>query len=198
MNSTGTVQPDALETDLGEALRDIVLRPRTTLFAAWSWKAAAISAVIRATTFFASNLRAGSHKALRAMLVEAVFAIFAAGLLGAVSQRLRLARPVWATALVVWLGMPLLMLLAQMTVHHAAGTPHLGTGLAVSFCFASISSCFSWYAMRKGAMLGGAESTPLAHDLRKLPGIVLDFILEGPRALLRLLNRKQQTGNSKR
>ena len=197
MNSTETVQPDALDTTLGAALRDIVLRPRTTLFAAWSWKAAAISAVIRATTFFATNLRAGSHKALRAMLVEAVFAIFAAGLLGAVSQRLRLARPVWATALVVWLLMPLLMLLAQMTVHHAAGTPHLGTGLVVSFCFASISSCFSWYAMRRGAMLGGDESTPLAHDLRKMPGIVLDFVLVAPRALARLLSRKQQTGNRK-
>ncbi|WP_223295452.1 hypothetical protein [Granulicella mallensis] len=189
MNSTQAAHSDDLDIALGTALRDIVLRPRTTLFATWSWKAAAISAVIRASTFFASNLKSGHHKALRAMLVEAVFAIFAAGLLGAVSQRLRSAQPVWATALVVWLGMPSLMLLAQLGIHRAAGTPHLGTGLIVSFCFASISSCFSWYAMRRGVMLGGVHGTSLAHDLRTMPRVVLDFVLVGPRALLRVLTR---------
>jgi hypothetical protein len=103
------------------------------------------------------------------MLVEAVFAVFAAGLIGAVSQRLRASRPVWATAAVVCLGLPALMVVAQLGVHRTAHTVHVGAGLLASFCFASVSSAFSWYATRHGALLGGTHSTSLVHDILSLP-----------------------------
>jgi hypothetical protein len=173
------------EEDLHRAVREIVLHPLRTLGAVWSWKAAAISAMLRAATFFVTNLRSGRYDAVRAGLVEAAFAIFAAGTMGAVSQRLRLARPAWATALVVWFAMPLVMLLTQAGVHHLAHTPHMGTGLIASFCFAAIASSFSWYAMRRGALLSGNASTSLTHDARHLPRIVLDYVLAVPRALMR-------------
>jgi hypothetical protein len=172
------------QESLGEATADLFRRPLFNLVRTWSWKAALISAMLRAGTFFVTNLHAGKHKALEAMLVEAVFAIFVAGLMGAVSQRLRAAQPPWATFTFVCLAMPLLLLLTQTAVHHAAGTRYLGTGLIVSFCFASIASAFSWYAMRRGVLLGGADSTSLDHDLRKLPRVILDFILVIPRAIL--------------
>lgn len=170
--------------DLGVQLRAVARHPLRTLVPMWSWKSASLSALLRASTFFATNLRAGRFDAIRAGLVEAVFAIFAAGIMGAMSQRLRLARPAWSTALFVWLAMPAAMLLAQFGVHRLAGTPHLGTGLIASFCFAAIASSFSWYAMRHGALLGGDAETSLTHDLRHLPRIVLGYILAIPRALL--------------
>jgi hypothetical protein len=176
---------------LTASIREMVLHPLRTLIPVWSWKAAAWSALLRATTFFATNLRAGHWHALRAGLVEACFAIFAAGMMGAVSQRLRSAKPVWATALVVWLAMPLIMLLTQLGVHTLAHTQHMGTGLALSFCFAAIASAFSWYAMRRGAMLGGVESTAIAQDLRRLPQIILDFVLVVPKAILRALRKRR-------
>ena len=176
---------DAPSTGLRRALLELILRPRTTLWAAWSWKSATISAALRAATFFFTNLKAGDRKALHAMLVEAVFAIFAAGLMGAVSQRLRNAKPFWATALIVWIGMPAIMTLAQFAVHHAAGTPYLGTGLTASFCFAAVASSFSWYAMSRGALLGGDDSTTLKHDIHALPPIILAYILAPFRLLLR-------------
>jgi len=123
--------------------------------------------------------------AAHAGVVEVVFAIFAAGVMGAVSQQLRKARPVWLTALFVWLGMPMGMLLAQLGVHKMAGTRYMGTGLAVSFCFAAIASSFSWYAMRHGVLLGGEAETSLVHDVRHLPRIVLNYVLAGPRMLWR-------------
>jgi hypothetical protein len=174
-----------LENELSDALRDIVVHPLRTLVPAWSWKAAGLSALLRAATFFATNLKAGHYDAVRAGLVEAVFAVFAAGTMGAVSQKLRLARPVWATGLVVWIAMPLTMLLAQFGVHKLAKTPYLGMGLALSFCLAAIASSFSWYAMRKGALLGGESETSMGHDVRHLPKIVLDYLLAVPRALMR-------------
>ena len=175
----------APEVHIRTALRGILGHPWRTLAPSWSWKAAGLSAMLRAATFFATNLRAGRHKALDAMAVEAVFAIVAAGILGSVAQHLRCARPLWATALVVWLGMPAAMLLAQAGVHHVAGTQYMGTGLVVSFCYAAIASSFSWYAMSRGALLGGSVSTGVLEDLRVLPGIVMDYVLAVPRAVWR-------------
>ncbi len=156
-----------------------------TLVPPWSWKAAACSAVLRAATFFLTNLRSGRWEATKAMLVEALFAIFAGGLIGAVSQQLRRARPLWATAVLVWAGLPGLMIIAQFAVHRIAGTPHLGAGLITSFGLAAVASAFSWYAMRQGAMLGGNDETTVGHDLHVLPGIVLGFFLVVPRLLLK-------------
>jgi drug/metabolite transporter (DMT)-like permease len=121
------------------------------------------------------------------MLVEAVFAVIAAGLVGAISQQLRKAEPLWATALLVWAGLPGLMLLAQFAVHHLARTPHLGGGLVASFCLASFASAFTWYAMRNGAMLGGIDETSVLEDLKRLPRVSLDFLLAGPRYFRRIL-----------
>ena len=173
------------EDELSDALRDMVLHPIKSLWPAWSWKAAGLSALLRAGVFFYTNLRAGRSAATHAGLVEVVFAIFAAGVMGSVSQQLRKAKPVWVTALFVWLGMPAVMLFAQLGVHKLAGTQYMGTGLVVSFCFAAIASSFSWYAMRHGVLLGGDEETSLVHDVRHLPRIVLNYVLAGPRMLQR-------------
>jgi hypothetical protein len=115
--------------------------------------------------------------------VEAVFAVFAGGLIGALSQQLRRARPLWATALLVWAGLPGLMILAQLAVHRMAGTPHVSGGVVASFCLAAVASAFGWYAMRQGAMLGGIDETTVWHDLTSLPVITLDFLLVVPRLL---------------
>jgi hypothetical protein len=157
--------------------------PVKSIVPPWSWKAAACSAVLRAAAFFATNLRSGRFTATKAMLVEAVFAIVAGGLVGAISQQLRRAKPLWATALLVWLVLPGLMTLAQWGVHRIARTPHLTGGLVVSCSLAALASAFTWYAMRQGAMLGGVDETTVGHDLAALPGITLSFLLVIPRLL---------------
>jgi len=169
----------APEEALSAALLDIVKRPAKNLLTAWNWKTAAISVFIRAVLLFATNLRSGCRSALRASLVEAVFAIFAAGLLGSVIQRVRDARPVWATGLTVWLGVPVVLLTIQSAVHHAFGTPHIKTGLIVSFIMAAFGSGFNWYAQRRGVLVTGLESQ--GGDLKKMPRVIFDFLLVLPR-----------------
>jgi hypothetical protein len=176
-------QAAAPHESLAAGLLDIVRRPVTNLLSAWNWKAALISVVIRATLFFSTNLRSGGGRALRAGLVEAGFAILAAGLLASVTQRLRATRPVWATALVVWLAIPLLLLAVQSTVHRAFGTPHMKAGLILSLCMAAVGSGFNWYAQRRGVLVTGEGAR--GGDFKALPGVILDFAMAGPRALLR-------------
>jgi hypothetical protein len=179
--------PPAPEEHLGHALLDMVVRPHRSLLPAWSWKAACFSALVRAGTFFIDNLRSGGSTAIRAFLVEAMFAIVAGGLLGAVSQRLRVARPLWATAIFVWLAMPAVLVLVQLLVHRLAKTPHMGSGVAAAFCYTAVASSYSWFAMRHGALLGGEAQTSLRSDVRLLPGITRDYILTIPNWLT---NRK--------
>jgi hypothetical protein len=174
----------ANDESLDTALLDIVSRPVTNLLAAWNWKTAAISVLIRAVLFFTTNLRSGRSSALRASLVEAGFAIFAAGSLGSVIQRVRHAQPVWATGLTVWLGVPVVLLTIQSTVHHAFGTPHMKTGLIVSFVMAAFGSGFNWYAQRRGVLVTGADSQ--GGDLQAMPGVLAGFMLALPRMVLRV------------
>jgi hypothetical protein len=185
--------PSPPPEDLNQALKQMLRSPLRALVPPWSWKAAAFSALLRSATFFVSNIHSGRGQATKAMLVEAVFAIFAGGLIGAISQQLRRAKPLWATALLVWAGLPGLMVLAQMAVHRIAGTPHLSGGLVVSFCLAAVASSFSWYAMRQGAMLGGVDQTTVGHDLTSLPGITLDFFLVVPRLLANSFGNGRKT-----
>jgi hypothetical protein len=175
--------------NLRHALHEMAVHPVRTLVPPWSWKAAAFAATVRGLTFFVTNLPAGRGEATKALIVEAVFALFAGGAIGAISQQLRRAEPVWATAAVVWIGMPGVMLLAQSGVHRLANTPHLSGGLVLSFCLSAISAAFSWYAMRHGAMLGGAQETTIAHDLESLPKILLDFLIAAPISAAALLRR---------
>jgi hypothetical protein len=179
------MRPKALppRENLHQALLDILRHPVHTVVPPWSWKAAAFTAILRALAFFVTNLRSGRAEATKAMLVEALFAVFAGGLIGAISQQLRKAKPLWATALVVWFGLPGLMLLAQAGVHHLVRTPHLSGGLLASFCLSAIAAAFTWYAMRHGAMLGGVDETTVRHDLQALPSITLNFLLAAPRYL---------------
>lgn len=176
-------------TDLYAAVSEIIRHPVGTLVPPWSWKAAALSALVRAGTFFGSNLKSGPKEALRATLVEAVFAVAAAGLIGAVSQRLRSANPPWATAALVCLGLPGIMLLTQLLVHRVAHTPHVGPGLLTSFCFAAVAAGFTWYAMRHGALLGGTATTSVRHDMQSMPGLTAGFLLAIPRNLMRHARR---------
>ena len=172
--------------NLGRALREMLSNPLRTLVPPWSWKAAALAATVRGLTFFATNLQAGRNEAVKALVVEALFAFATGGLIGAISQQLRRAEPLWATALVVWVGLPSMMLLAQSGVHRLARTPHLSGGLVLSYCVAMVSAAFSWYAMRNGAMLGGTEETTVLHDLEALPKILLRFLLVGPNFVVSL------------
>ena len=164
---------------------EIVSSRLRTLIPPWSWKAALISALFRAGAFFSSNLKSGPHQAVRAMLIEAVYAVLTAGLIGAVSQRLRAAKPTWATAGLVCLALPGLVILAQFEVHRLAHTPHVGAGIVVSFCGSALAAGFSLFAMRRGCLLGGDDSTSIRHDIEVLPRITLDFFIALPRAFLR-------------
>ncbi len=168
----------------------LVLRhPFRSLVVRWNWKAGLMSAFLRSIIFLCANLSAGSHKALKAMLVEAVYASLASGVFGAITQRIRNARPEWLTGLVISIGLPGTLQFLQYWVHYWMGTPKLVTSMMASLCFAALSSLFNWYVMRHGTLLTGGEGRSFLRDVCGMPRLVWLFVGLGPRVLVRNYRR---------
>lgn len=156
-------------------LREIVRHP-LALLRDWNWKAAAFSAMLRAVIFLVANRHATHHAALKASITELVYATVAAGIAGSVVQRLRHAEPAGQTACFVWLVLPLLMTAAQYDIHRLVGTPHLRASVIASLLFSAFASGFNWFAMRRGALVTGAERS-FTRDLALVPKLIAQFLL---------------------
>ncbi len=165
-----------------------MLRHPVSLLADWNWKAGAVSGILHGFIFFAVNLRAGSTAAIKAMLVEALYSVLTAGLAGTVTQRLRHAVPQAATAMVVWIALPVALLLGRLCVHLAMGTPKLRSSLAASFAFAAVATGFNWFAMSRGAFVTG-EGRSFARDLLLVPKLIVQFVAWPLRQILATRSR---------
>jgi hypothetical protein len=175
---------------VGEVLREIARDPVRTVVLGWNWKAALISAAIRAGIFFFTTLKAGAGSALKATLAEAIFAAVVAGAMGAVTQRLRNSTPAWVTGVIVSVGMPGILQLLQYWLHLALGTPHLKAGMVETFIYAAMAMLFNWFAMRRGTMLTAGEGRPLWRDLIEMPKLVGLFLMALPMMIWKRTNEE--------
>jgi hypothetical protein len=168
-------------------LVDLIRHPRW--IHQWHWKSATLSAIIRGSLFFATNLSGGPRLATRATLVEIAFRVPVAGMLAAVTQTFGEAEPPWAAAIVATALLPGLAHLAELAVHWMARTRELGASMQASVALSVLSTGFSLFAMRRGVMIVGGGSLSFGADLKRLPRLALAFIFVLPRALARVLGR---------
>jgi hypothetical protein len=173
-----------------QVLRGLILHPIETIARRWNWKAALLSSSIRALIFFAANLPAGAHAALAALLTELVFRGAASGFYGAITEAFRFAEPEWAASLVVMILLPLMGHSAEFVVHLLRGTMRLRAGVIASVCFTTVSTLFNLYAMRRGALVTGEGQQPLSSDMKRMPRLIAGFLVAGPLAAWRLLERR--------
>jgi hypothetical protein len=166
-----------------------------SLVARWNWKAAVLSAAIRGTIFFTTNLGLGLDAARRAVVVDLLFRVPLAGWYAAVIQAAVDATHAWQTWAVVLL-VPIAAHAIEFGVHHSAGTPALHVSLAVSAAFSVVSSTFEWFAMRRGALTVGAGAASLGTDVRRLPRLISAFLAAPPLALWRALRGRGPEGTA--
>jgi len=146
------------------------------LAAAWNWKSAALSTALRGAVFFAANLDAGLPAAVHALVTELAFRGVLSGALGAATQWFsRRPQRGWRVATPLIL-LPALGHAGELLVHALAGTARLADSILASVAFSVVSTAFTLFAMRRGAMIVGAEAVSLRHDLRRLPALVGGFI----------------------
>jgi hypothetical protein len=165
-----------------------LLRHPQRILLLWNWKAAWLSILLRGPIFLAATIRRGFGVTFATLLTESIFCMSTAGFYGAFVQSLRDAEPEWLTILFLTVAMPGVFQVLEFLMHLYRGTPHLRIAEFVSILASGISSLFNWYAMRRGALLVGGEGGSFGSDLRRLPGLLLKFVLALP---LWLRERKQ-------
>jgi hypothetical protein len=167
----------------------MVRHPVRELIRRWNWKSALLSSLLRATIFFFTNLIAGWHAALGAMLAELALRSVTSGFYGAITESFSLARPVWAATTAAMVALPLLAHSLEFVVHWLRGTPKLGLSIGTSVIFTAVSTAFNLYAMRRGILVTTANSKSLRDDLSQIPPLLLAFLLFGPREIVRRFRR---------
>jgi AcrR family transcriptional regulator len=173
-----------------EVLRDLILHPLESIARRWNWKSALLSSSLRALIFFAANLPAGRHAAIAALLTELVFRGITSGFYGALTEAFRFAEPEWAAFLVAMILLPLTGHSLEFVVHFLRGTMKLKVSIIASVCFTAVSTLFNLYAMRRGALITGVGQQTLGSDMKRMPRLILGFLISGPRAAWRLLARR--------
>jgi hypothetical protein len=169
------------------ALTELARHPAQTFIYSWNWKAALLSAMLRAPLFLAATLRQGLEAISVAVLVEAAYSAGMSGCYGAFVQKLRYARPRYASGLLILFVLPALLLWFDYLVHRATGMPNLKGGMLAAGSLSLLSSLFNWYLMSRGSLLVGVPGGSFAADLKRLPLMLIDFISWVPRYCYRLL-----------
>lgn len=173
---------------VGAVLKGFISHPIRTLIHRWNWKSAVLSSLLRAGIFFFANLAAGWHAAVGALLAELTLRAITSGFYGAVTEAFSEARPVWAAMTTAMVVLPLVNHSLEFLVHWLRGTPKLSLSLTASVIFTAFSTAFNLYAMRHGTLTVGGRSKSLREDLGRILPLLMQFILAGPRTILRYLS----------
>ena len=142
-----------------------------------------LSIILRGPIFLIATIRRGWETSLLTLLTEAVVCMLTAGFYGAVVQVLRNAEPEWLTLTFLTLVLPAIFQVVEYTLHWMRGTPHLRIVEIASIAVSALSAWFNWYAMRRGTLLVGGEGGSFGGDLRRLPRLIVGFLLALPRRI---------------
>jgi hypothetical protein len=170
-----------------DALSDLARHPARTFLYSWNWKAAMLSAALRAPIFLVATLRRGLEAISVAVLVEAAYSAAISGCYGAFVQKLRNARPAWASGILIVIVMPLILFWFDYRLHRLTGMPNLKGGMVAAGVLSLLSSLFNWFLMSRSSLLVGKEGHSLGNDLKRMPRLLLDFIAFIPRHCYRFV-----------
>jgi hypothetical protein len=168
-------------------LSDLVLHPAQTFYHSWNWKAASLSAMLRAPLFLVATLRQGPEAVSISVFAEAVYSAAISGCYGAAVQKLRPARPLWASGLLILIILPAVLLWFDYLLHLSTGMSNLKGGMLAAASLSVLSSLFNWYLMSRDSLLVGKEGRSFASDLKRMPRMLTDFVSWIPRRFYRLL-----------
>ncbi len=181
-----------------------IRRNPAEILARWNYKAAFLSATMRASIFLATYLQfAGKDASAKENLATAfgaaaaqfVFRFFYAGLNGSVVQSLRVVEPTWKALLTIMLVIPAVSHLLEFIVQHSYAaltgtTQNTDEAIVRSICVSIISALFNLFAMRRGVFLVRVEeSKSIWGDAKHVPAVVAEFVAFIPIEVAKMLRR---------
>ncbi|MBK6749945.1 MAG: hypothetical protein KA956_13350 [Pyrinomonadaceae bacterium] len=161
----------------------LLRHPIDTLVLRWNWKAAVLSAMLRAPIFFFTYLfkKDGLKLAIGAAVAQSVFRFIFGGVNGAIIQSFSKVEPPWHAILTVPLVLATISHVIEFGVQtlydNQTGVNGKGKAIAISVLVSAISAVFNLFAMRRGALLVKDESQQsIWRDLRRMPWLALEFL----------------------
>jgi len=155
----------------------------------WNWKCALLSACARSIVYLAAMARSGLHGRLAIILVEMAYVTLTAGLYAGLQQKalgLRMRR--LGDAIVV-LGIPMLAQYLDWLAHWASGAAAPARATLAVCIFVAVSAMFHLHVMRRGVFLSGHTGHTLVEDFRRIPRLILDFLLQPAAAISPIAGR---------
>jgi hypothetical protein len=145
--------------------------------ACWNWKCALLSAGARSAVYVAALARSRSHGGIAIVAVEIAYVTATAGLYAGMQQRALGLRSRLLGNLVVVLAVPGLAQALDWIAHRALGATPPSRATVVVCVFTLISALFHLHVMRRGVFLTGSAGRTLLNDFRRMPRLVLGFLM---------------------
>jgi len=136
-----------------------------------------MSATVRSAVYLAAMARSTSHGRLAIVAVEMAYVTLTAGLYAGLQQRALSLRSRGLGNLIVVVGVPGLSQFFDWLAHRAVGPAAPPRALFAASIFTLVSALFHLHVMRRGVFLTGRAGRSLADDFRRIPRLVLDFVL---------------------
>jgi len=168
-------------TKLTEITAFLLRHPFTSMILRWNWKAASLSALLRASIYLTAYVRHGMAEAVGVTLALSIFRFLFGGVNGAIIQAYRRVQPAWHAVLTVPLVLAALSHLMEYFVltgyDIAIGPIAKKNAILYSVIVSIISAIFNLFAMRRGALIVRDESMQsLWRDLIRMPWLIFEFI----------------------
>ncbi len=187
------------EISVTDVFRSLARHPAQVI-SRWNWKSALMGAILRASFYFTIYQLSKESwlVTLGAVIVEFSFRFVTSGISGALVQSFRRASPAWLAMMIVMISLPVFSHTVEYITHYAqenlfssifAASENKARqkAFAISVLFSVLSALFNLFVMRNGVMLVGAgsETKSLLQDLKRIPLLIIEFIVILPNAILK-------------
>jgi hypothetical protein len=166
-----------------DVFRELLRHPLKAIIYRWNWKAAVLSALLRAPIFFFTYIfkKDGLKVALGAAVAQSIFRFIFGGVNGSIIQAFSKVEPAWHAVLTVPIILAIFSHLVEFSVQtlydNQAGVNGKGKAITVSVIVSAISAIFNLFAMRRGALLVKDESQQsIWRDLKRMPWLAFEFL----------------------
>jgi hypothetical protein len=173
--------PEPSGVTVRDVFASLARHPYDAVIRRWNWKMAAVSAVTRGLLFLFVNLAAGPQAALKAAALEFVLRGCTSGFYAAITQAFRRAEPAWAGTLTAMVLLPALVHSVELLVHWIGGTPFLGRSIGASVALTAFTTQLYLFVARRNVLIVGGGHYTLKEDVRRLPGVIMEYVSFLPR-----------------
>ena len=136
-----------------------------------------MSATVRSLVYLAAMARSGPHGRWAVIAVEMVYVTLTAGVYAGMQQRALGLRSRLLGNFIIVVGVPGLAQCLDWLTHRMVGAAAPHKAIVATSVFTLLSALFHLHVMRRGVFLTGQASRTLADDFRRMPRLVLAFVL---------------------